>query len=207
MILGSHNSWSFLPVRRWWMKPIAFMAKCQSVDIQEQYELGVRCFDLRVRFDGNILTLVHGIVEYRYDLTELLFTLLWLDLQEDCYVRVLHDVRNKRQADGSSTAEFRRFCARLEEEYPHIRFWCGRNLYDWQVDYDFGIYPTCEERYASVCKPRILDDWWPWIYARLQNKKILEHGTDKDILLVDFIDINNLNFSKQNLHIRSTWKC
>lgn len=30
MILGSHNSWSYLPVRKWWMRPIAFMARCQS---------------------------------------------------------------------------------------------------------------------------------------------------------------------------------
>lgn len=189
MILGSHNSWSFLPVKKWWMKPIAFTARCQRVDIQEQYDLGVRCFDLRVRFDGNKLTLVHGVVEYRYDLTELFFTLRWLDSRGDCYVRVLHDVRNRRQAEGISTAEFRRFCARLEEAHPHIRFWCGRNLYDWQVDYDFGIYPTCEERYASVCPPRLIDDWWPWLYARLHNKKIREQGTDKEILLIDYVDI------------------
>ena len=51
MILGSHNSWSYLPPKHWWMWPIHFMAKCQRVDIREQYEkYGVRCFDLRVRW-------------------------------------------------------------------------------------------------------------------------------------------------------------
>ena len=66
MILGSHNSWSYLPPRRWWMRPIAFMAKCQRVDIRTQYErYGVRCFDLRVRFNKYGLGIVaHGIVEY-----------------------------------------------------------------------------------------------------------------------------------------------
>ena len=51
MILGSHNSWSYLPPKHWWMWSFHFMAKCQRVDIREQYEkYGVRCFDLRVRW-------------------------------------------------------------------------------------------------------------------------------------------------------------
>ena len=38
MIIGSHNSWSYLPPKHWWMRPFAFMARCQSCDIQAQYE-------------------------------------------------------------------------------------------------------------------------------------------------------------------------
>ena len=54
MILGSHNSWSYLPVKQWYFTPFAFTARCQSIDIRTQYEkYGVRCFDLRVRFDKN----------------------------------------------------------------------------------------------------------------------------------------------------------
>lgn len=206
MILGSHNSWSYLPVRRWWMKPIAFMAKCQRKTIREQYDLGVRCFDLRLYFDDKLLGagscrqvmyVAHGIFLYKISGEELREHLRWLDERGDCYVRILHEARTKRQYTKPCVCAFRMMCSFYRYEYPNIRFWCGRNLYDWTVDYDFCSDPSCEERYGSVSDRKWLYVWWPWIYARLQNKKILEHGTDKDILLVDFIDINNLNFSKQ----------
>ena len=52
MILGSHNSWSYLTPRKWWMKLFRFVAQCQDYDIKTQYEqFGVRCFDLRLKFD------------------------------------------------------------------------------------------------------------------------------------------------------------
>ena len=193
MILGSHNSWSYLPPRRWWMRPIAFMAKCQCVDIRTQYErYGVRCFDLRVRFNKYGQGIVaHGIVEYCFTASKIYEDLAWLDAQGDCYVRVIHEVRTVKQYKNRQRNLFRNFCERLEDEYKNIRFWCGRELFCWGYDYHFPGYdePTCEERYASVCPPKLVDDWWPWLFARLHNRAALSAGTKKDILLIDFVDI------------------
>ena len=190
MILGSHNSWSYLPVKRLWMKPIAFMARCQSVDIRTQYEMGVRCFDLRIRSDRDgALQVAHGCVVYDIGLFALMRVLSWLDKRGDVMVRVLHEVRSESQYTGYARFLFADTCSYFAKEYPHISFWCGRNLYDWQVDYDFGIYPTCEERYSSVCPPKLIDDWWPWLYAKLHNRKFRKKGTDKDILLIDYVNI------------------
>ena len=193
MILGSHNSWSYLPQRRWWMKPIGFMAKCQRVDIRTQYErYGVRCFDLRVRFNKYGLGIVaHGIVEYCFTASKIYEDLAWLNAQGDAYVRVIHEVRTARQYKNRDTGLFRIFCERIEDAYKNIRFWCGRELFCWGYDYHFPDYdePTCEERYASVCPPKLIDDWWPWIFARLHNRAALAAGTKKDILLIDFVDI------------------
>lgn len=195
MVLGSHNSWSYLPPRRWWMKPIGFMAKCQRVDIRTQYEkYGVRCFDLRVRFNKYGLGIVaHGIVEYCFTASKIYEDLAWLDAQGDCYVRVVHEVRSAKQYKNRQRNLFRHFCERLEDEYKNIRFWCGRELFCWGYDYHFPGYdePTCEERYASVCPPKLIDDWWPWLFARLHNRDILAAGTKKDILLIDFVDIKD----------------
>ena len=190
MILGSHNSWSYLPVRKWWMKPLAFMARCQCVDIKTQYEqYGVRCFDLRVRFNKYGLSVVaHGIVEYCYTASKIYEDLAWLNEKGDCFVRVIHEVRSLRQYKNRNRKLFRHFCKALEE-YRDIQFWCGRNLYNWETDYDFGIYPSCEEKYASVCPPSILDDWWPWLFAYRHNSNIRRKGTTKDILLIDYVDI------------------
>lgn len=192
MILGSHNSWSYLPPRWWWMRPIAFMAKCQRVDIRTQYErYGVRCFDLRVRFNNHGLGIVaHGIVEYCFTASKIYEDLAWLEKKGDAYVRVIHEVRTVKQYKNRQRNLFRHFCERLEQDYRDIRFWCGREMCCWGYDYRFsGDDPTCLEVYASVCPPKLVDDWWPWLFARLHNSAVLAAGTKKDVLLIDFVDI------------------
>lgn len=188
-ILGSHNSWSYLPPRKWWMWPIRFMARCQQVDIKRQYELGVRCFDLRIRFKDGRLVIAHGVVEYDYDRMEWMNQMEFIDAHGDCYVRLIHEVRTKEQAESSPQKAFKDFCTFNAWCYPNIKFWCGRNLYNWsEKDYDFGDDPECEERYASVTPPRLLA-WWPWLFSRLYNHRIREQVTKKEILLIDFVDL------------------
>lgn len=189
MILGSHNSWSYLPPRKSWMKPIAFTAKCQNVDIKTQYEkYNVRCFDLRVKFDkkGNPI-IAHGIIEYTTN-ENITSDLTWLNNKRDVYVRVILEARNKKDYDIGKKY-FARFCGALEYYFYNIYFWCGRNLYNWKEDYDFHFKPTCEERYSSVCKPKLIDDWYPKLYAKKNNKDNIKQGTDKQILLIDFVNI------------------
>ena len=186
MILGSHNSWSYLPVRKWWMKPIAFMARCQNIDIRKQYEMGVRCFDLRVRFDsdGNMIV-AHGIIEYKD--AHALIALMWLDDRKDCYVRVLHEARSEKQYTKYSVESFKKFCCMLENNFKNTRFWCGRNLYNWKTDYDFGDDPYYDEKYGSVSDMKWLYGWWPWLYAKLHNRKNLKEGSE-GILLIDYVN-------------------
>ncbi len=190
-ILQAHNSWSYLKPRKWWMKLLRFTARCQSKTIQEQYtNYEVRSFDLRVRFtkeDG--LIIAHGPIEYDYNLIQIYSDLDMINRWGDCSVRILHEARNKKQYSGFSLDCFREFCRHLEEKYTGIKFFCGRNLYNWNVDYEFEYKPSMEEKYSSVCPPKYLDDWFPWIYARLNNRKNLEEGTDADILSIDFVNI------------------
>ena len=191
MVIGSHNAWSYLPPKHWWLRPLAFTARCQNVDIKEQYEkYNVRCFDLRLLIDedGNV-DIAHGIMKYRIAIDELLDDLQWLNDKGDCYVRVLHEARRKSQYTEQAKNIFKFWCNQIESCFPNIRFWCGRNLYNWEIDYDFGEDPSCEEKYASVCKPRVIDDWWPWFFAKFHNNKIIKEGTDKDILLIDYVNI------------------
>ncbi len=191
-IIGSHNSWTFLPVKKWWMNLIRFTARCQNEDIRKQYLLhNVRCFDLRVFFNENDeLTIRHGIIEYDYNEEQLFNDLRFLnDRTEQCYIRVLHEVRSEKKYTEHETEMFQLFCKKLEKTFPRLKFWCGRNLVNWIVDYRFKNEPTCEEKYSSVCPPRVIDDWIPIIYAKLNNKKIRKAGTNKDILLIDFVNL------------------
>lgn len=198
MVIGSHNSWSYLRPRKWWMRLIAFAARCQRVDIKTQYlKYGVRCFDLRVRFNdigGPIIA--HGVVEYGDMSKSIWDNMKWIDVKGDCYVRVIHEARTSYQylgqeLQGYNVDRFKLLAKVLEKTYPNTQFWCGRNLYDWKVDYQFeGEEPTCEETYGSVVPgKKWLYGWWPWLYAVTHNKAIKAQGTDKDILLIDYVDV------------------
>ncbi len=85
MILGSHNSWSFLPPKHWWQRPFRFMAKCQRKTIQEQYDLGVRCFDLRIRYIKWKLQVAHGWMVYDITKKQLVDDWQFLNDKGDCY--------------------------------------------------------------------------------------------------------------------------
>lgn len=192
MVIGSHNSWSFLRPKKWWMRLFRWSARCQDVDIREQYSLyNVNCFDLRAKFDKNgNLQVSHN--KCIYDITEKEFRedLSFLNEQGECYVRVLLDVRTKKDYTPDAIYKFVCFCKEIEKHYPYIKFWCGRNLYNWNVDYAFaGIEPTCCEKYGSVTKPKWWNGLYPRKYAKKYNKEILANGTTKDILLIDFVNL------------------
>lgn len=190
MVLQGHNSWSYIRPKKWFFRLISFVAKCQKADIYSQYEdYGVGSYDLRVRFDkdGNMI-IAHGIVEFDIDYNTLIEHLKFID-SKACIVRVLHEVRNKKQYTEESLKYFKEFCQKIEEMFPNIKFYCGKNLYNWEIDYQFKYDFSEEGVYSSVCPPKIIDDWFPWLFARFHNHETLEKGTDKDILSIDFVNI------------------
>jgi hypothetical protein len=189
-LLQSHNSWSYIKPKKWWLRPFHFIAKCQSKSIIEQYfDYDVRVFDLRIRFDkeGNPVV-AHGLFVFDIDYKKLCEDLDFLNGKK-CTVRILHEVRTKRQYIEESVTRFRIFCSTLEYKYPNITFYGGRNLYNWKIDYEFGKEPTEESFYSSVRKPYLVDDWWPWLYARFNNKKVLKKDVNAEILAIDFVNI------------------
>ena len=46
------------------------------------------------------------------------------------------------------------------------------NIYKYLLSRNFEYFPKCIEKYASVCPPRIVDDWLPFLYATIKNKWI-----------------------------------
>lgn len=190
MKLASHNSWSYLKPRKWWMRLFRFMVRCQDEDISTQYEkYGVRCFDLRLKFEGyGVLRVNHNWTDFFISKEELLDDLEWLNSKRDVSVRVLLDVRTKHSYTETQTENFKNWCNYFEEKFPHIKFWGGRNLYNWNTEYSFSYEPTCAERYSSVCNPHLIDDWYPRWFARRYNKEIYQEGSSADFLMIDFVN-------------------
>lgn len=191
MIIGSHDSWTFLRPRKWWMRMLAFTARCQRVDIYDQWLYGARCFDLRVKYRDGKFIVAHGLIEYDVEEKEMLCDLEYLDRQGGAYVRVIHEIRRESEYTAEAVNRFAMFCRKIERIFPNTIFWGGNNLVAGKpLDYRFNASSlSCCGRYASVSKPKLLDDWFPWLYARLHNRRNIEQGTDKEVLLIDFVDI------------------
>ena len=192
MIIQSHNSWSYLKPKKWWMKLLAFTARCQAYDIYDQYYLyDVKAFDLRIRFDndGNII-IAHGLIEYDYTQEKLMEDLDFLNKIKGITVRVLHEVRNEKQYTNQSVFFYINFCRHLREKFKNIEFYGGYNLFNNKQECPslMSDIPT-ESKYSSVCPPKIFDDWYPWLYARIHNKRNIKKGTNKKFLAIDFVNI------------------
>ena len=192
-MLGAHNAWSYLTPRKWWMKLISFTAKCQRVDIKEQYDTyNVRCFDLRIRFSKEELPVIcHGIIEYDYKYVDLLEDLRWLQSKGDVVIRLLLELRGVKKEDWKrqKTLFNTFYLTILSIMYPNITFIRGRSLPDWEKVIKTIPEKAETEKYASVSTPKYIDDWLPILYATINNHKSIKNHNNDDILLLDFVDI------------------
>ena len=188
MKLGSHNSFTYLPVKQWYLKPFAFMARCQEVDVWNQYFLGVRLFDLRVRFDskGNPV-ICHSLAEYKADDSFIFDTLKKLNNCKGIHVRVVLELRksNTEKYDRQKRL-FEAFCINIKKAYRNITFFggndrtgftTGEKIYDFNNDVQIvGLYSSTTSLFKINSKLlRIIDDWYPRYYALRYNKKNLEN--------------------------------
>ena len=192
MQLISHNSFTFAQPKKWWMRLLNFSAKCQDVNIGAQYEkYGIRAFDLRLRFhvENRILQedVVHGLIEYDYNYFS---ALQYLNEKGGCIVRVIHDVRTRKQYEQSDAQYFRFTCQSLQMFFKNIKFFGGTNLYNGKKEYDFGNDFSIEGCYGSQITPTWFWGLYPRLYAFLFNKKNIKLGTDKDLLMIDFVNYN-----------------
>lgn len=197
ILLASHNSFSYLRPRHWWMRLFFWMARCQKVDIAQQELLGVRMYDLRVRFDHNKKPVIcHGLMQYEaIDLDS------WLGLMnrtKDHYMRVVLETKSPNQ---KQEIEFILFCGTLEHKYPNIKFFGGNNRTDWSCQnpiYDFKQkLPQIDHKYSSTTTlfPNApawltrIDDLYPYLYARLHNKQNYANPTPNRWLMLDFVNL------------------
>lgn len=188
MILGSHNTMSYLPPKKWYMYPFRFMAKCQNRPIEDQYAAGARVFDIRISFDkkGNI-EFRHGLSAYK---TENPFEVFeyFNSVLEPIKIRVMLENTKHSKRQEQQSALFFMLCSYLENTYTNIEFFGGQRKYDGKVIYSFKNPDIPLTQMISSMTWKIWDDWWPWLYAHFMNKKNLEKykNTDKTVLM-DFI--------------------
>lgn len=187
MKIGTHNSMSYLPPKKWYMYPFRFIAKCQRVNLEEQYKLGARMFDLRISYDDITPEFRHGSMVYKGNVEEILAYLN--SLGKSIYVRLILEIKKNTKDRASQEGLFFLNCSKWEKEFTHLKFFGGQRKYDWKQIYKFKLDDIEVIQKISSMTGTILDDWWPWLYARFNNKKNIENRKKSKWLLVDFIDI------------------
>lgn len=199
MKLASHNTFTFLTPRTWWMRLLAFTARCQRVNFDKQLDCGAQMFDVRVRFKGSGVPIIcHGLIEYQEYLpvTDSLLYLNYCSKRDDIhyYCRMVLETKHP---DDFQLQSFRALCKAYQDTFQDIVFFGGNDRSDWSCQhpvYDFGTpMPDIDEKHASTTAlfPRFprLDDLWPWLYARLFNHRNIQAGTTHEWLMIDFVDI------------------
>lgn len=115
-IIGSHNSCSSYKIKQWYLRLFDWMARCQDKGIEEQYNSGVRCFDLRVRFNEfGTPYICHGVMEYKCDIYDVL---CYLNSKKCLYVRLGLESEYK----GEQKKFFDMFIENCKATYNNILF-------------------------------------------------------------------------------------
>lgn len=191
-----------------WMRPFHFMGKCQSKTLREQYcDYNVQLFDLRMRWHNDLWYVAHGSMIFDITVAEALTDLellynaerSWNANPGKIYVRVLLEYNG--DVSTRIKEKFKTGCEQLVSDFPQFTFICGKLKSTWETLYDFGNELTMEEKHSSVTSLfdsgskllKVVEYWCPWLYAKLNNAGIYKKGTEKECLLLDFIEMGYEN--------------
>lgn len=177
MKIASHNTMTYLKPDKWYMYPFRFIAKCQSKTVVEQYESGVRFFDIRIGFDKyNNPKFKHGLISFKSNINSVIS---YLTSKDDVIIRIIAEDDNPM---------FNNFCNYLEGIYGY-RFCGGNRKSDWKKVYNFNNKTeyTIKECYSSMPSNPKWYGIFPWLYAKLHNKKVLSEKYNEEYLMIDFI--------------------
>lgn len=195
-MLGSHNSLSYLPCRKWWMYLINWAAKCQSKTLSEQYHSGVRYFDIRLKWDDKKedWVIAHGLIEYKGDIRRILETLNSLAdyYNERIYVRFLLEYNKRPDDEATKIIKLNVFVECMRGRYSNIMYHLVETKWNEKIIEQYIEDMVLVHAYSSVLGNKRFF-WIPYWYAKIHNKEsrktcknTLEDKVNR-VLMLDFI--------------------
>lgn len=184
VIIGTHNSMSFLKPRHWWMRPINYwFAQCQESN--SALSLG-DAVDIRIYWsDEDGWQFAHGLVSYEFN-SEFygFFTTI-----KKFYKASVRYFRITLERNGNEEG-FVKLCKHLENEYKRlgVTFLGGYRKSDWKQLYDFDTnnIPIHQWVGSMADDARWYERFIPRLYAKRMNKHNLKNAKT-GINLYDFI--------------------
>lgn len=191
--LGTHNSMTYLKPdegkdNKKIIKYMWALGKCQSLTYKQQYDFGVRLFDLRIRFINKTPCFAHGILEFT---SENAYTVLdYLNEKGDC--SVIFALENDEGIGTSQNEPFIELCKECLEKYPNVHFTGGWAKYP-------GNHPTIYQFEGPGVARNELYKVFTKMNAALDDAKTKGKGDIKALIsgIVEFAQMPE-GFAKQD---------
>lgn len=196
-IIGTHNTMTYLRPQKWYGWLIIPFARCQRKTIEQQWNDGARCFDLRIRFtkQGEPY-FAHGLYECTHKanpahVLEDLYKLMLRD-NEQAFVRLILEDPDKQ---NYNVYYFEQLCRVWETHQARqsvtvnnvLRFFGGNRKGDWAQIVEFDYKPNLTQYVGSMMEDaRWYEKIMPFAYAWRRNKKN-KQNPQGDIAIYDFI--------------------
>ena len=196
-IIGTHNSMTYLRPAHWYGWFMIPFARCQRKTIEQQWNDGARCFDLRIRFtkQGEPY-FAHGLYECTHKanpahVLEELYKLMLRD-NEQVVVRLILEDPDKQ---NHNVYYFEQLCRVWETHQARqsvtvnkaLRFFGGNRKGDWAQIVEFDYKPNLTQYVGSMMEDaRWYEKIMPFAYAWRRNKKN-KQNPQGDIAIYDFI--------------------
>lgn len=135
-LVGTHNSMSYIPIAKWWQKPLRLFVRCQKQTLLQQLSVGIRVLDIRVRFDEKNWRWVycHGCVDFKlYVSPYSLCRIISDSSSNEMVIRLILE----RFDSPSEVRRFRELCKNLEHAFPYLSFIGGKAKPGWLSVYEF----------------------------------------------------------------------
>lgn len=192
-MLGSHNSFSYLPVKHWWIAILKPWYKCQNKTIYEQYNSGIRYFDVRVRYINDKWCLVHNKIVFNASINDTLLSFIFSNKCSDSDIRYIRIILDERKCPENSQYLIDKFIEFIKKLYSMMAYWNINIHIDpiiyWQWKNPFkgkAITPIIEDHSSVKTK------WYQYIlgtkwYANKIKHKYNEYKKSDNIYLVDYV--------------------
>lgn len=188
-MIGTHQSFTYAKPLKWYYKPFHFIAKCQNKTIEEQYELGVRLFDIRIKPYKNNWVVAHGNMIFNINLYKVLN---YLNDKKDCIVHLSLEYNKEPKNSEEIIKKFKQTIISIIELYPNIKFYGFRTKWNWNNKvYSYQDEPNIQVlQLVSSTTGTILDDWIPILFTKVFKKdikRIYNYLKPEVYLSIDFI--------------------
>lgn len=179
MIIGTNNSMTYLKPKYWWGYFLLPFFRCQRKSWYKQYLAGVRCFDIKVKFDylDNIITFANGPLLLRGDVFEIIQSIIEKSCNNNANTYIIFsyvgDFRNKYEKE-----KFVNICNSLKDRYKNVLLVKVNHR---SITYNNLRITNYSNKYSNSSK--LYEKIFPFLYRR-KDEISTEH---EDIALYDFI--------------------
>lgn len=191
-MIGSHNTFSYLPIKNKWLSFLKPWYECQEYDIITQINKDVRYFDIRIRFSKKgELQVVHNKIVF--DINEKQFWDIMNNVKElttklntVLYFRVILDIRKKPNDELNQVYWFSQFINKFSQYNEHIILVQAIVYWNWTI-IDYISTPEIIEDHASVNAK-----WYEYMlgnkyYAAKVGVKYINEKSNDKVFLIDYV--------------------